>query len=440
MKKLKKIFNSNILQTFLLIVVTLSILVLCIETYQDIKETYAAIFRGIDTFCLCIFFLEFAIKIILFKCNYFKNYWNLLDFVILCISLIDFSTYLITIIIEMKLKTRNELSNMSTNMSNSSNLTKIDNPNRNFNELASFHFLRLFKMIRLLRALRALRVMRTIKLLSSMRIILKTCVNSFQSLGTIFILMSLFLYNFAVIGCGLFHDLDHSRFGSLFSSMFTLFQVLTLDDWYSIYLNSSNNSMDKETSLSQKIRVEILIFYLITYLIIEYFIMLNLFIAVLVDNFQLALDGAKDDDAFKDTKSEIKSNNKNDITSKYPTEEIDEITNINEEFCLNANLNNNSNLDADKSKSNLDCDHLLNGQEIDEKLNQDENNDHIYENLQKDSNRIDSGISTKYDHLLERHFQLLAAIELNTHHMKEAYKTIEILIALEDDATNFDFV
>ena len=40
---------------------------------------------------------------------------------------------------------------------------------------------------------------------------------------------------FAVIGRGLYADVDKERFGTLASAALTLFQLLTLDDWFYIY-------------------------------------------------------------------------------------------------------------------------------------------------------------------------------------------------------------
>ena len=40
---------------------------------------------------------------------------------------------------------------------------------------------------------------------------------------------------FAVVGRGLFHDVAKNRFGTLGRSFFTLFQLITLDDWYEVY-------------------------------------------------------------------------------------------------------------------------------------------------------------------------------------------------------------
>ena len=40
---------------------------------------------------------------------------------------------------------------------------------------------------------------------------------------------------FAVIGRGLYAEVDPARFGNLGVACYTLFQLLTLDDWYFMY-------------------------------------------------------------------------------------------------------------------------------------------------------------------------------------------------------------
>ena len=46
---------------------------------------------------------------------------------------------------------------------------------------------------------------------------------------------------FAVIGRGLYADSEPAKFGNLFRAVFTLFQLLTLDDWFEIYKRISSN-------------------------------------------------------------------------------------------------------------------------------------------------------------------------------------------------------
>lgn len=40
---------------------------------------------------------------------------------------------------------------------------------------------------------------------------------------------------FAVIGRGLFYEVSPDRFGNLGKAFFTLFQLITLDDWFYMY-------------------------------------------------------------------------------------------------------------------------------------------------------------------------------------------------------------
>ena len=40
---------------------------------------------------------------------------------------------------------------------------------------------------------------------------------------------------FAIIGRSLYGDVDTERFGNLAKAIFTLFQLMTLDDWFLMY-------------------------------------------------------------------------------------------------------------------------------------------------------------------------------------------------------------
>ncbi|RXM93302.1 Cation channel sperm-associated protein 1 [Acipenser ruthenus] len=75
----------------------------------------------------------------------------------------------------------------------------------------------------------------------------------------------------------MFYQSDPDRFGTMFNTIFTLFQLLTLDDWSYIYTTSRERGS------------WFIIIFLALYIVVEYFTFLNLFIAVLVDNFQLTI-------------------------------------------------------------------------------------------------------------------------------------------------------
>ena len=46
---------------------------------------------------------------------------------------------------------------------------------------------------------------------------------------------------FAVIGRGLYGGVDPDRFGNIAQACFTLFQLMTLDDWFVMYSNIRDN-------------------------------------------------------------------------------------------------------------------------------------------------------------------------------------------------------
>ena len=109
-----------------------------------------------------IFTIEAVLKIYAARLAYFKDGWNLYDFIIV------FSTYLFLI--------------MDT--------TGV---------IAGFG-----STTQILRLLRIGRVIRLIKKAKQIQIIVYTMVDSWQSLGSLGLLLLLFLFTFSVIGCSLF--------------------------------------------------------------------------------------------------------------------------------------------------------------------------------------------------------------------------------------------
>ncbi|MGH0182329.1 UNVERIFIED_CONTAM: hypothetical protein FKN15_009024 [Acipenser sinensis] len=179
-----------------------------------------------DASFLAVYLLEFVLKVSVLRKKFFKNAWNDLDFVIVFMSLIDFILPLI-----------------ESSGSFSGNASSV------------FRILRVFKGIR---AIRAFRVLRTIRFLQNLQAIMSTCMQSLQSMGAIIVLMFTFLcirdttssslhwvmlqnhadIMFAVIFREMFYQSDPDRFGTMFNTIFTLFQLLTLDDWSYIYTTS----------------------------------------------------------------------------------------------------------------------------------------------------------------------------------------------------------
>ncbi|KAL7824859.1 hypothetical protein SRHO_G00343790 [Serrasalmus rhombeus] len=136
---------------------------------------------------------------------------------------------------------------------------------------------RVLKTLKGARVFRALRLLKAIRFFKGLQDILLTCLQSFRSMSSILVLMFLFLFIFAVVFREMFNESDPEHFGSIFRTVFTLFQILTLDDWSLIYMTSRDNGAPH------------IIYFMSLYILVELFTFLNLFIAVLVDNFQLSI-------------------------------------------------------------------------------------------------------------------------------------------------------
>ena len=56
---------------------------------------------------------------------------------------------------------------------------------------------------------------------------------------------------FAIIGRGLYGNVDPARFGNLAKACFTLFQLITLDDWFFMYSDVRDTYPSQSTDSHQ---------------------------------------------------------------------------------------------------------------------------------------------------------------------------------------------
>ncbi len=125
------------------------------------------------------------------------------------------------------------------------------------------------------RVLRVLRVFRLVKAIPELRLIVTTLINSFKSLIYVALLAAILFYVYGVIGTTIFGEVSPQFFGSLHRSILTLFEVLTLEGWVDI--------MDSVEQIGLASRL-----YFISFIGFGTFVIINLFIAVIIDNVQSA--------------------------------------------------------------------------------------------------------------------------------------------------------
>lgn len=124
-----------------------------------------------------------------------------------------------------------------------------------------------------LRGLRVLRVLRLVSLVPSMRRVVGALLKALPGMASIIGLLGLVLYVFAVMATKLFGAIAPELFGNLGASLFTLFQVMTVEGW-----------PDIARGVMAKAPYSWIFF--VTYLLIATFMVLNLFIAVVVNAMQ----------------------------------------------------------------------------------------------------------------------------------------------------------
>lgn len=125
-----------------------------------------------------------------------------------------------------------------------------------------------------LRALRVLRVLRLISIVPSMKMVVQSLLSSLPGMGSIVALLGLVFYVAAVIATQLFGSAFPEWFGTLGTTLYTLFQVMTLESW----------SMGIVRPVMEVYPYAWL--YFVPFILIATFMMLNLFIAVIVDAIQ----------------------------------------------------------------------------------------------------------------------------------------------------------
>lgn len=88
---------------------------------------------------------------------------------------------------------------------------------------------------------------------------------------------------FAIMGVRMFCETLPSKFGSMYTASFTLFQLITLDDWFELY----DDIRATEASDGAHDGVHPVFLYFFVFIVTENFIFVNLFTAVIVNNLEI---------------------------------------------------------------------------------------------------------------------------------------------------------
>nr|XP_032624033.1 voltage-dependent P/Q-type calcium channel subunit alpha-1A isoform X11 [Chelonoidis abingdonii] len=159
------------------------------------------------------------------------------------------------------------------------------------NNFINLSFLRLFRAARLIKLLRQG---------YTIRILLWTFVQSFKALPYVCLLIAMLFFIYAIIGMQVFGNIgiedeeeesaitEHNNFRTFFQALMLLFRSATGEAWHEIMLSClSGKPCDENSGIKEhECGNEFAYFYFVSFIFLCSFLMLNLFVAVIMDNFE----------------------------------------------------------------------------------------------------------------------------------------------------------
>ncbi|WP_285757759.1 ion transporter [Nocardiopsis ansamitocini] len=124
-----------------------------------------------------------------------------------------------------------------------------------------------------LRLLRILRLLRLISVIPHMRNVVNALFRSVPGLGTVIGLLFVIMYTAAIMGEKLFEDISPQYFGNLGTTLYTLFMLLTTENWPDI-----SDTVIEESPYAW--------IFFVLFIVISAFIVLNLIIGVIVTSME----------------------------------------------------------------------------------------------------------------------------------------------------------
>ncbi|CAK7050096.1 MAG: hypothetical protein MESAZ_01123 [Saezia sanguinis] len=240
MGAVQKLIESAVFQRFIIVVIVINAITLGFETSPALMAGAAGpVLVTLDHLALGIFIVEIVLKLLVYRHRFFFSGWNVFDFLVVGITLVPAGAGL-----------------------------------------------------SVLRALRILRALRLVSTVPAMRKVVNALLRAIPGISSVMALLLLIFYIAAVMATKLFGEQFPVLFGNLGSSLFTLFQIMTLDSW--------------ATGVTRPIMAAYpwaWVFFVL-FVLVATFAVLNLFIAIMVDTMHEA-----DHEEQEETREVVKSEN-----------------------------------------------------------------------------------------------------------------------------------
>jgi voltage-gated sodium channel len=224
----RRLVEAERFQNAIVGVILVNAIVLGFETSETAMAYAGGLLQTLDRIAVAIFVLEILAKLYVYRWRFFASGWNLFDFVIVAAALIPAGR-----------------------------------------EMA------------VLRSLRILRALRLISTMPKMRQVVQGLLGAIPAMGTVILLLSLIFYVSAVMATTLFGESFPDWFGDIGLSLYSLFQIMTLESWSMGIVRPVMEAYPYAWA------------FFVPFILVTSFTVLNLFIAIIVN----AMQQAHDDDA-----------------------------------------------------------------------------------------------------------------------------------------------
>ncbi|MGC9452935.1 MAG: ion transporter [Oceanipulchritudo sp.] len=213
--------ESLAVQRIIMAAILLNALILGLETSAAAMERWGTVLVALDRACLGLFMIELALKMWAYRLLFWRNGWNIFDFLVVGIALVPGAG-----------------------------------------------------PWAVLRSLRVLRILRLLTVVPAMRKVVAAFLHAIPGLTGVIAVMGIFFYTAAVLATNLFGATHPQWFGTLGASLFSLFQIMTLESWS---MGIVRPVMEVHSWAWA---------FFVPFIIIATFTILNLFIGIIVSTMQ----------------------------------------------------------------------------------------------------------------------------------------------------------
>ncbi len=246
--RLISLVESKSFTCSVIFIILMAAVLVGMETSKSIMGRHGSLIHFLDLVVLYVFAAEALLKILSHwprPANYFKDGWNVFDFLIVLICFMPFEV----------------------------------------------------EYVAVLRLARVLRVLRLLSIVPRLQILVVALLRSIPSMFYVTILLFILFYIYAVLGVMIFGENDPKHYATLGDSMLSLFRIVTLEDWTDImYINMYGADkygyevaeMARYPDIKPQGALIPSVIFHVSFVLLGTMIMLNLFIGVIMTGMQEA--------------------------------------------------------------------------------------------------------------------------------------------------------